>query len=143
MGQILKASLVKYLDELIAQPIDRLLEKRYEKHRRIGYFMESETQKLVASASPPSASKAPQARDTSPMDLLAPTGACSEHLPLWLRYYSCDLYFLSRALYVPGLLADTPRRSTCPTRPPPPSPDRPSADSSRAFRAGSDFFAIA
>jgi hypothetical protein len=52
MGQILKASLVKYLDELIAQPIDRLLEKRYEKHRRIGYFMESETQKLVASGVP-------------------------------------------------------------------------------------------
>jgi len=52
MGQILKAALVKYLDELIAQPIDRLLEKRYEKHRRIGYFMESETQKLVASGVP-------------------------------------------------------------------------------------------
>jgi acetyl-CoA carboxylase carboxyl transferase subunit alpha len=52
MGQILKAALVKYLDELIQQPIDRLLEKRYEKHRRIGYFMESETQKLVASGVP-------------------------------------------------------------------------------------------
>ena len=52
MGQILKAALVKYLDELIAQPIDRLLEKRYEKHRKIGYFMESETQKLVASGVP-------------------------------------------------------------------------------------------
>jgi acetyl-CoA carboxylase carboxyl transferase subunit alpha len=52
MGQILKASLVKYLDELIVQPIDRLLEKRYEKHRRIGYFIESETQKLVASGVP-------------------------------------------------------------------------------------------
>ena len=52
MDQILKASLVKYLDELIAVPIDRLLEKRYEKHRRIGYFLESETQKLVASGVP-------------------------------------------------------------------------------------------
>jgi acetyl-CoA carboxylase carboxyl transferase subunit alpha len=52
MGQILKASLVKYLDELISQPIDRLLEKRYEKHRRIGYFMESESRKLVASGVP-------------------------------------------------------------------------------------------
>jgi acetyl-CoA carboxylase carboxyl transferase subunit alpha len=52
MGQILKAALVKYLDELISQPIDRLLEKRYEKHRRIGYFMESETRKLVASGVP-------------------------------------------------------------------------------------------
>jgi acetyl-CoA carboxylase alpha subunit len=52
MGQILKASLVKYLDELMQQPIDQLLEKRYEKHRRIGYFIESETQKLVASGVP-------------------------------------------------------------------------------------------
>jgi len=52
MGQILKASLVKYLDELISQPVDRLVEKRYEKHRRIGYFMESESRKLVASGVP-------------------------------------------------------------------------------------------
>ncbi len=52
MGQILKAALVKYLDELISQPIAQLLEKRYEKHRRIGYFMESESRKLVASGVP-------------------------------------------------------------------------------------------
>jgi acetyl-CoA carboxylase carboxyl transferase subunit alpha len=52
MGRILKASLVRYLDELIGQPLDRLLEKRYEKHRKIGYFLETETQKLVASGVP-------------------------------------------------------------------------------------------
>ena len=52
MGQILKAALVKYLDELIQVPIDRLLEKRYEKHRRIGFFIESESRKLVASGAP-------------------------------------------------------------------------------------------
>jgi acetyl-CoA carboxylase carboxyl transferase subunit alpha len=52
MGRILKASLVRYLDELIGQPLDRLLEKRYEKHRKIGYFLETETRKLVASGVP-------------------------------------------------------------------------------------------
>ncbi len=49
MGDILKAYLVRTLDDAMAQPIDRLLEKRYEKHRRIGYFLETEQQKLVAS----------------------------------------------------------------------------------------------
>jgi acetyl-CoA carboxylase carboxyl transferase subunit alpha len=49
MGDALKAYLVKTLDGLIGQPVDRLLEKRYEKHRRIGYFLESENKKLVAS----------------------------------------------------------------------------------------------
>ena len=49
MGDILKAYLVRSLDAAMAQPLDRLLERRYEKHRRIGYFLESEGQKLVAS----------------------------------------------------------------------------------------------
>jgi acetyl-CoA carboxylase carboxyl transferase subunit alpha len=52
MARTLKASLVRYLDELIGRPVDQLLEKRYEKHRRIGYFLETETQKLVASGVP-------------------------------------------------------------------------------------------
>jgi acetyl-CoA carboxylase carboxyl transferase subunit alpha len=52
MGDLLKAALVRYLDEAMAVPIDRLLEKRYEKHRRIGYFMESEQQRLIASGVP-------------------------------------------------------------------------------------------
>jgi acetyl-CoA carboxylase carboxyl transferase subunit alpha len=49
MGDLLKAALVRYLDELMALPLDRLLERRYEKHRRIGYFLETEQQRLVAS----------------------------------------------------------------------------------------------
>ncbi len=52
MGDLLKAALVRYLDEALSVPIDRLLERRYEKHRRIGYFMESEQQRLVASGAP-------------------------------------------------------------------------------------------
>jgi acetyl-CoA carboxylase carboxyl transferase subunit alpha len=52
MGDLLKASLVRYLDEVMAIPLVKLLERRYEKHRRIGYFMESEQQKLVASGVP-------------------------------------------------------------------------------------------
>jgi len=51
MGDFLKSALVRYLDEAIATPLDKLLEKRYEKYRRIGYFMESEQRKLVASGS--------------------------------------------------------------------------------------------
>ena len=49
MGDALKAYLVKTLDGLIGQPVERLLDKRYEKHRRIGYFLETEGKKLVAS----------------------------------------------------------------------------------------------
>ena len=52
MGDLLKAALVRYLDEALSLPIDKLLERRYEKHRRIGYFMESEQQRLVASGAP-------------------------------------------------------------------------------------------
>jgi len=52
MGDILKAALVRYLDEVMALPLDRLLEKRYDKHRKIGYFLESEQKRLVASGVP-------------------------------------------------------------------------------------------
>jgi acetyl-CoA carboxylase carboxyl transferase subunit alpha len=48
-GDRLKAALVAQLREIARVPIDQLLEKRYEKYRRIGYFLESESQKLVAS----------------------------------------------------------------------------------------------
>jgi acetyl-CoA carboxylase carboxyl transferase subunit alpha len=57
MGDLLKAALVRYLDEVMALPIDKLLERRYEKHRRIGYFLETEQQKLVASGAPLSGSR--------------------------------------------------------------------------------------
>ena len=49
MGDTLKATIVRALDELTSIPTDRLLEKRYEKYRKIGYFLETEQQKLVAS----------------------------------------------------------------------------------------------
>jgi acetyl-CoA carboxylase carboxyl transferase subunit alpha len=52
MGDILKSALVRTLDELAAVPIERLLEKRYDKYRRIGYFLESEQQRLVSSGEP-------------------------------------------------------------------------------------------
>ncbi len=52
MGDLLKAALVRYLDELMSVPIDQLLERRYEKYRRIGYFLETESRKLVASGAP-------------------------------------------------------------------------------------------
>ncbi len=53
MGDTLKAALVRALDEAVALPLDQLLEKRYEKYRRIGYFLESEQRRLVASGAPP------------------------------------------------------------------------------------------
>ncbi len=52
MGETLKAALVRYLDELAAVPIDKLLEMRHEKYRRIGYFMEGEQRRLVACGTP-------------------------------------------------------------------------------------------
>lgn len=52
MGDILRATLVRYLDEALSVPLDRLLERRYEKYRRIGAFLESEQQKLVAGGIP-------------------------------------------------------------------------------------------
>jgi acetyl-CoA carboxylase carboxyl transferase subunit alpha len=36
----LKMYLIKSLHKLVDEPIDRLLEKRYEKFRRLGVFME-------------------------------------------------------------------------------------------------------
>jgi acetyl-CoA carboxylase carboxyl transferase subunit alpha len=52
MGDILRAALVRYLDEALSTPLDRLLERRYEKYRRIGAFLENEQQKLVAGSIP-------------------------------------------------------------------------------------------
>lgn len=52
MGDLLRATLVRYLDEALSVPIDRLLERRYEKYRRIGVFLESEPRKLVAGGIP-------------------------------------------------------------------------------------------
>ncbi|HXX93204.1 MAG TPA: hypothetical protein VEN81_06190, partial [Planctomycetota bacterium] len=52
MGDLLKGALVRYLDEVMAVPVDKLLEKRYEKHRRLGFFVESEQQRLVSSGAP-------------------------------------------------------------------------------------------
>jgi len=52
MGDILRAALVRYLDEALSTPLDRLLERRYEKYRRIGAFLESEQQRLVAGGIP-------------------------------------------------------------------------------------------
>jgi len=50
MGGILKGYLVRTLDQVMGQPLDRLLEKRYEKHRKIGAFVESEQHKLLTTA---------------------------------------------------------------------------------------------
>ncbi|MHC4608200.1 MAG: acetyl-CoA carboxylase carboxyltransferase subunit alpha, partial [Planctomycetota bacterium] len=46
MGKLLQAYLVRTLDELGGVPIDRLVEKRYEKYRRIGVLVEEEQKKL-------------------------------------------------------------------------------------------------
>ena len=40
MGNILKAYLLRYLRELAAQPLEELLEQRYQKFRRMGVFEE-------------------------------------------------------------------------------------------------------
>jgi acetyl-CoA carboxylase carboxyl transferase subunit alpha len=42
MTRILKEKIVKYIDELQAVPIDKLIEKRYQKYRKIGSFIGGE-----------------------------------------------------------------------------------------------------
>jgi len=46
----LRLALVRSLEALMAMPIERVLEGRYEKYRRIGSFIEAETQKLAVPA---------------------------------------------------------------------------------------------
>ena len=41
MGARLKLYLVRTLRELLAMPLDRLLQERYQKFRRMGVFLEA------------------------------------------------------------------------------------------------------
>jgi len=47
-AEILRATIARYLDELESKSIDRLLDQRYDKYRRIGAFVEEESSKLVS-----------------------------------------------------------------------------------------------
>ena len=51
-GEALKTYMVRTLDELNATPLDRLLEKRYAKYRKIGVFVEVEEGKLAVARRP-------------------------------------------------------------------------------------------
>jgi len=42
MSRILKETIVRYIEELHAVPIDKLIEKRYKKYRKIGRFLGGE-----------------------------------------------------------------------------------------------------
>jgi acetyl-CoA carboxylase carboxyl transferase subunit alpha len=48
-GELLKATLVRYLEELEHVSIEKLLDRRYDKYRRMGAFVEAESGKLAAS----------------------------------------------------------------------------------------------
>jgi acetyl-CoA carboxylase carboxyl transferase subunit alpha len=48
MFEIVKGAIVRMLDELEDVPVDKLLDRRYEKYRKIGAFVEAETGKLAA-----------------------------------------------------------------------------------------------
>jgi len=48
-GEILKATLIRYLEEVEHKAIDKLLDQRYEKYRKMGAFVETETGKLALS----------------------------------------------------------------------------------------------
>jgi len=53
MSRILKETIVRYIDELQAIPIDELIEKRYQKYRKIGSFTggeESQVQSEIPSS---------------------------------------------------------------------------------------------
>ncbi len=47
-AEILRTTIARYLDELEGKSIDRLLDQRYDKYRRIGAFVEEESSKLVS-----------------------------------------------------------------------------------------------
>jgi acetyl-CoA carboxylase carboxyl transferase subunit alpha len=47
-GDILRLTIVRHLEDLTSHPIDRLLDKRYEKYRKIGVYVEQESDKLIA-----------------------------------------------------------------------------------------------
>lgn len=51
MGELLKKRLIAWLDELDRIPVDRLLDERYRKYRRMGKFVEAESEKLAAARS--------------------------------------------------------------------------------------------
>ena len=40
MGKLLRAAILRHVDDLAAIPLDRLLARRYEKFRRFGHFLE-------------------------------------------------------------------------------------------------------
>ncbi len=46
-GEILKATLIRYLEELEHVSTDKLLDRRYDKYRKIGAYVEAEAGKLV------------------------------------------------------------------------------------------------
>lgn len=45
-SDILRMTIVRHLEKLTSTPIDRLLDQRYEKYRRIGQFVEAEQQRV-------------------------------------------------------------------------------------------------
>ncbi len=49
MGEILKKKIIGWLDELDRLPVERLLDERYAKYRKMGHFLESEAGRLAAS----------------------------------------------------------------------------------------------
>ena len=51
-AEALKTYMVRTLDELNGTPLDRLLEKRYAKYRKIGVFVEAEEGKLAVAGRP-------------------------------------------------------------------------------------------
>jgi acetyl-CoA carboxylase alpha subunit len=42
MSKILKETIIRYIDELQAIPLDKLIEKRYKKYRKFGSFLGGE-----------------------------------------------------------------------------------------------------
>lgn len=46
MAEILKKALLRYLDELCSYPVETLLERRYQKYRKIGIFIERQKEQI-------------------------------------------------------------------------------------------------
>ncbi len=70
MGQTLKRVLCQHLAELKQTPLDRLLEQRYEKYRRIGYFLEGRVERspVIAKAEQSAAAERRRQRREKPVE---------------------------------------------------------------------------
>ena len=83
MAGNLKKVIARNLAELLAVPLDHLLESRYQKYRRLGYFLEGRTEVNPRQPAPPrSPANGKPKRKPKPAEQLASTVAAKDEKPV-------------------------------------------------------------